>query len=894
MRFSYILLCLGWAFGLGAQTELPPHFIDELLLDNLIKPVGITFDHLGEAYVWEKDGLIWRMTPEGDKSAQPLLDLREEVAGWGDHGLVGFALDPYFDRNGWYYVFYAVDRHHLLYHGSADYDPGMSIPSQATIARITRYTADSLSGYRTTLAGSRKVILGQEPVDGLPILMGSHATGSLAFGSDGSLLFSFGDGASFSQIDTGNARDTYHVQALADGIIQESDNVGSFKAMQLGTPNGKLSRIDPKSGAGLPSNPFFDPTAPRSHRSRTWALGMRNPYKFIHVNNTGSHLPSQGRPGIFLVGDVGGAQWEELNIVREPGEWFGWPIFEGHDFRWGATWRAKTLNRESPNPAACREFFRFNDLWQNENREGRYLFVNPCDNTPIPEQVITFVHRRPGLCYSADKWNPPARTLVPGFDHRGRAIGVNLHDSEAQSEVIEGGSIIPAAFNNFDGFPEEFRNKLFVGDYRGFITMVTLDDDYTVTRVEPFMRGVQGVTDFAFHPPSGDLYYVNHLEGELRRISYGGILPPQIETRISPPYGASPLEVEFDSRNTRAFDGSELRFEWDFGDGEEATGALVKHVFRHTEARSFDVTLVVTDLDGRESRKDYVISVNNTPPNVQISSIKDGSTYSVQAQNTFELAAVVSDLEHAEEDLTFAWRVDLYHDEHYHLGTIDPAPRTWALLDPVGCGQEKYWYRVNLTVTDPAGLATTDYVEIFPYCGPDIATFEDLTATATQGAVRLDWRLSTGHHADRLIPQRLIDGVFTDIADVGAEVDRLEYTHSDIRPNIGFNEYRLRAEDRDGNYSISQTVTATYTRELPFLLYPIPARQRVSIIAENPDLAQPQWTITDMTGRLMLEGALPEMAQIREVIPLDNLAPGLYFFELNLGGHEYCSTIVTM
>ena len=42
------------------------------------------------------------------------------------------------------------------------------------------------------------------------------------------------------------------------------------------------------------------------------------------------------------------------------------------------------------------------------------------------------------------------------------------------------------------------------------------------------------------------------------------------------------------------------------------------------------------------------------------------------------------------------------------------------MLEPTGCdGINIYYYRVILTVTDPAGLATTQEVRLYPDCGPD-------------------------------------------------------------------------------------------------------------------------------------------------------------------------------
>ena len=82
-KYLGIAVCTAMYFLSWAQPELPPNFIDELLPSRFSKPVGIVFDHLGHGYVWEKDGLVWKVTEDGQKSAEPLIDIREEVTSWG-------------------------------------------------------------------------------------------------------------------------------------------------------------------------------------------------------------------------------------------------------------------------------------------------------------------------------------------------------------------------------------------------------------------------------------------------------------------------------------------------------------------------------------------------------------------------------------------------------------------------------------------------------------------------------------------------------------------------------------------------------------------------------------------------------------------------------------------
>src|SRR4030095_2447972 len=101
-------------------------------------------------------------------SATPFLDLREEVGGWRDFGLLSVCLHPDFYRNGYVYLYYLVDHHHAKYFGTSSYDPGVDEYFQPTISRRPRYTARSSDGFRSVDLTSRKVLLGESITNGIP------------------------------------------------------------------------------------------------------------------------------------------------------------------------------------------------------------------------------------------------------------------------------------------------------------------------------------------------------------------------------------------------------------------------------------------------------------------------------------------------------------------------------------------------------------------------------------------------------------------------------------------------------------------------------------------------------------------------------------------------------
>ncbi len=79
--------------------------------------------------------------------------------------------------------------------------------------------------------------------------------------------------------------------------------------------------------------------------------------------------------------------------------------------------------------------------------------------------------------------------------------------------------------------------------------------------------------------------------------------------------GEAPLEVRFDGSGSSDPDGAIVAYQWTFGDGASAEGAVATHVF--AEAGIFAVLLTVTDGDGLASSAPLEIAVtapSNLPP----------------------------------------------------------------------------------------------------------------------------------------------------------------------------------------------------------------------------------------------------------------------------------------
>lgn len=258
---------------------LPDGFRYVPIADTFFQPVSMAFlprqGDQDRILITERAGIV-KLVEGTTVHAEPVLDLRDQVfSGNLDRGLIGIAVDPHFTQTGYIYVSFIYNAP-----GQVGDDNGLRF------GHISRFT---LRGDRA-IRESEKVLL-----DDLRSTSVNHGIGGLAFGLDGALYSTFGEGA-ISEVLTENALRSQDIDSLS----------------------GKAVRIDPSTGDGLPGNPYYDPANPHSARSRVWARGLRNPFKFAIDPIT----------GIPMVGDVGWWTYEWL-VRAQPGDNFGWPCVEG-------------------------------------------------------------------------------------------------------------------------------------------------------------------------------------------------------------------------------------------------------------------------------------------------------------------------------------------------------------------------------------------------------------------------------------------------------------------------------------------------------------------------------------------------------------------------------------
>ncbi len=269
-----------------AQTFSDPGFSSQLVTTlPAYKAVGLTFTPDGRMLIWQENGIV-RVYKNGVLLPTPFLDISARVNIVGDRGMLGLALDPNFATNGYVYLIYTYE---------PNGNPNDVAPHTQRLARVKVDPTNPdvvLPNSETILLGSLSTAPCAENTDCIGNDTDSHTGGTIRFGPDGKLYVSTGDGASYS---------------FEDPLALRSQNLNSL--------NGKILRLN-LDGTAPSDNPFYNGN-PNAVRSKVYAYGLRNPYRFAVHPTTGE----------VLIGDVGWVTYEEINRGR--GANFGWPCYEG-------------------------------------------------------------------------------------------------------------------------------------------------------------------------------------------------------------------------------------------------------------------------------------------------------------------------------------------------------------------------------------------------------------------------------------------------------------------------------------------------------------------------------------------------------------------------------------
>lgn len=274
----------------------------------VVAPPGET----NRLFVVEQRGYIAVITNLAAPTRSQFLNLSAQVAGGvptDERGLLGLAFHPNYANNGYFYVYYSSPSLVTTnVNGTVNSGPHQCL-SRFTVSGGNPNVADSASQLR--------LLALYDEAD-------NHNGGCLQFGADGYLYVSTGDEG--NQNDSLNNSQTI-TKDLWSGLLRLDVNSSPGNLLPAPHASQRFTGWNGVVNFRVPTNnPFvgatqFNGAAIDTNALRTefWAVGLRNPWRFSFDQLTGA----------LYLGDVGGSEWEEVNVIVSGGN-YGWAYREGN------------------------------------------------------------------------------------------------------------------------------------------------------------------------------------------------------------------------------------------------------------------------------------------------------------------------------------------------------------------------------------------------------------------------------------------------------------------------------------------------------------------------------------------------------------------------------------
>ncbi len=247
-----------------------------LVKSGFSSPVQVTSARDGSSrlFVVEQGGRIQAVSSTGVVTTY--LDLTDRVGTGGERGLLSVAFHPRFSTYPYLWVAYATTNGGAL--------------------RVARFKAASAAAGSVSRSTYARILDVPHPTN-----QSNHYAGQLAFGREGYLYISTGDGG---------------------GSGDPENDAPNLRSLQ-----GKILRINALSSYAScrshlycvpPTNPYASSTV---YKREIWARGLRNPWRFSVDQPTGN----------LWIGDVGQGAYEEVDWLRygDAGRDLGWSCREG-------------------------------------------------------------------------------------------------------------------------------------------------------------------------------------------------------------------------------------------------------------------------------------------------------------------------------------------------------------------------------------------------------------------------------------------------------------------------------------------------------------------------------------------------------------------------------------
>jgi cytochrome c len=558
-------------------------FVKTVIAGDLDEPMEIALLPDDKILMIERHGQIKLYNPAtGLLNTVAKLPVYSEM---GD-GIIGLCIDPNWSENHWIYLYYASLR-----------------DSMNQLSRFV-FQGDTLD------RASEKVLL-TIPVGHKDCF---HAAGSMAFDAQGNLFLATGDNTSPFASDGFNPIDE-RPGKIAFDAQRSSGNTADLR--------GKILRIKP-----LPDGSYLCPagnlftqkdtlinsqseTAGTNNTSRTrpeiYVMGCRNPFRISYDKRRaflfwGEIGPDAGKSDTAR-GPMG---HDEINRARSAGN-FGWPYFVGDN----QAYRDYDFAAKKPGPY--------------------FDPKHPVNDSPNNTGLQDLPPAQPAFI-----WYPYGKNRdfpILGSGGRNAMAGPVYYADE---------------FPEATRFPDYYNGKLIIYDWmRNWLMAVTMDSLGNFQHLEPFADSVKlsRPMDMFFDRKGslwlieyGTRWYSSNEDARLSRIDFvRGNRAPLAVFKTDKVAVAAGSPITFDWSKSTDYDGGDLSFELDYGDGEvkiftqkenpdhyepilshaKATAGEQQTAKIYQQPGNYVATLKVRDETGAFSTQNITLHIGNEAPSVR-------------------------------------------------------------------------------------------------------------------------------------------------------------------------------------------------------------------------------------------------------------------------------------
>lgn len=309
-------------------------FTPIVVADNLDEPMVFEVLPDGSAYIIERKGALKKYNPS-TKSTSLIANIpvntkyvsAEGVSREAEEGLMGFTMDPNYEKNHWIYLYYAhpTEKKHIL----------------------SRFEIKD----EQLVENSEKKVLEVETQREVCC----HTGGGMTWDKAGNLYLTVGN-------NTGNQKAAQTDERPGRASWDDQGHAGNTNDLR-----GKILKIHPEPDGSytIPEGNLY-PKGTAMTRPEIYSMGHRNPWRIAVDSKTGYLYWGEVGPDASEDSEIGPRGYDELNQARKPGN-FGWPWFVGdnqpfpvYDYAENKPLAkkdpAKTIN-SSPNNTGLKELF---------------------------------------------------------------------------------------------------------------------------------------------------------------------------------------------------------------------------------------------------------------------------------------------------------------------------------------------------------------------------------------------------------------------------------------------------------------------------------------------------------------------------------------------------------